>query len=127
MKEQEKKYYNLYAKIKLLLQMRGEIITGETHILNLSDEDDQDEFSTVRFRVYDKTAVFDVVRQYYSSVNDGAGGVVYEFEPCTWDGFESIKPATIEQAREIVMRVLGHRKNWETEDQINEIKKEHTV
>lgn len=99
----------LHGKIKSLLSRRGEIIYGDTHIINISDEEYVDQFSEVVYRVYDKQGVFDVIQEYSSEAEDGAGGVVYSLLPQVWDGIEGIKPVSIEKAYEIVNAVINSR------------------
>lgn len=100
----------LHGKIRSLLRMRGEIIYGDTHIINISEEEEIDHFSEVVYRVYSNEGfVFDVIQEYSSEAEDGGGGLVYQLLPHIWDGFESIKPVTIEKAYEIVNKVLNNR------------------
>lgn len=90
--------------------MRGEIIYGDTHIIDISEEEEVDQFSEVVYRVYSKDGfVFDVVQEYSSEAEDGGGGLVYQLLSHVWDGFENIKPVTIEIAYEIVNAVLNSR------------------
>ena len=100
----------LHGKIKQLLKMRGEIIYGDTHIIDISEEPYIDKFSEIVYRVYDKGGyVFDVIQEYASDVEDGAGGLEYSLLPHVWDGFKEISPVSIEKAYEIVSRVINSR------------------
>lgn len=110
METEAKKLHDLIVG---LIKTKGELIYGDTHVLNISDEEDLDKFSTSHYRVYDRNGyVFDVVREYSSEANDGAGGLVYEFLPCVWDGFEAIKPIGIELAKSIIQNCFQTEKQY---------------
>lgn len=107
----------LHNKIESVLRMMGEIIYDDTHVLNISEEEDIDQFSIVHYRVYHaREYCFDVIREYDSSAERGAGGYVYNFLPQIWDGFEPIKPLSLSTAYKIIDDVMNRNKNGKAFD-----------
>jgi hypothetical protein len=99
----------LHENIKLLLKLKGELIYGNVHVLNISEEEYIDQFSEIHYRVYSNQGhVFDIIQSYSSEADDGGGGLVYEFLPCVWDGFEEIRPISLEDAYTII-KPLFHK------------------
>lgn len=107
----------LHSKIRSLLRIKGEIIYGHTHVLNISEEEEIDQFSQVLYRVYNKNGyVFDCIQEYASEAENGAGGLVYQFLPCIWDGFEAIKPIQLEIAYSIIDDLFNKEKVFDYAD-----------
>lgn len=107
----------LHDKIRSLLRIIGEVLYDETHILNISDDEEIDQFSQVSYRVYHgNKCCFDVIREYSSEDERGGGGFVYSFHPDVWDGFEGITPVTIDEAYKIINDVFKRNKNGKAYD-----------
>lgn len=107
----------LHGKIRSLLRMMGEIIYDDTHVLNISEEEEIDQFSTVHYRVYHNNKYcFDVIQEYDSAAERGAGGLVFNFLPAIWDGYRDLPPMSLDKAYEIVDQAIARNKNGKAFD-----------
>ena len=88
----------LWLKLRNLLSGKKEIIIGNTHIINISEEED-DKFQNVNYRVYHSEGYcFDSMQVYTDSDTDDYG-MTYKFFSDKFDGF---KPISLSKAFEII-------------------------
>lgn len=104
----------LFDKIRLLLEERkGEVLYGDTHVIDVSEEEYVDKFNDVHYRVYHSSGkVFDIVQAYSSEAYGGGGGPVYEYYSQV---FEDEKETTIEEAHTIIDSLFGQAQIWRYE------------
>lgn len=103
---------------KGLHELRGELITGNIHILNISEEQPYEwKHNDIRYRVYHSDGYcFDVERTYVDCYEDEILGFrfksedsfAYEVFPEVWDGFKNKDALSIDKCIELLEPLLDN-------------------